>query len=294
MNCYLLDFVNYLASEKGLAQNSIQAYSSDLQSLIEFLSDHNSADLLQLNEQLIAEFLSHKKKKGYSEASIVRALIAIKVFCRFLKREGLLTSDPSLYLESGHLWQKLPAVLSIGEIEHLLEQPDVQSEQGVRDKAILEVLYSSGLRVSEVCQLGIYSIGDGSIRVKGKGSKERVVPIGKKALQAVDEYLTLYRSNWKSEEVDPLFLSCRGKRMDRIAVWKMVKFYTQKAGIHKNISPHTLRHSFATHLLDNGADLRVIQEMLGHSSINSTQLYTHVSRQHLVHNFEKFHPRFQK
>jgi integrase/recombinase XerD len=215
-------------------------------------------------------------------------LIAVKVFFRYLKREGMIPQDPTLHLDTPKLWQLIPEVLSCEEVERLLAAPDQESPVGARDRAILEVLYASGLRVSEVCSLNIQDLDDTTLRVKGKGGKERVVPIAEVAVKAVDDYLTRFRGE---QEEEALFLNERGKRMDRQLVWKQIKFYAKKAGIDKRISPHTLRHSFATHLLDNGADLRVIQEMLGHASIATTDRYTHVSQHHLKSAFDAFHPR---
>ena len=237
------------------------------------------------------DFIDSLKMEGYASSSIARQVIAIKVLCLFLKRESNLSFNFALYVETPKVWQLIPEVLSCEEMEKLLEAPDVETLQGSRDRAILEVLYACGLRVSEVCNLKINSVDDAYVRVMGKGKKERIVPIGKKAIEAIDHYLHHYRSESDSETVQELFVTSRGKPLDRVAVWKMIKTYAKKAGIAKNISPHTLRHSFATHLLDNGADLRVIQELLGHASISSTDRYTHISKSHLQQSFDAFHPR---
>ena len=286
------DFMVYLASEKGLAQNSRDAYERDLNAFFLFLSESGILQLKDLKDAHIEAFLGKKKRSGYADASIERALVVIKVLCRFLKKDGLITADPSLYTHGPKQWQKIPHFLSYEEVDVLLQQPDPSLPLGARDKAILEVMYSSGLRVSEVCGLGMYAIGENFIRVKGKGNKERMVPVGEKATAAVDHYLSHFRDMWSSQNDQPLFVSNRGHRMDRIAIWRMIKSYAKAAGIKKVISPHGLRHSFATHLLDNGADLRTIQEMLGHVSINSTERYTHISRKQLSTAFEKCHPRF--
>lgn len=284
----LKDFLIYIASEKGLAQNSIEAYRRDLESFFTFLDSKPLEDILEAD--LIA-FFTWLEKQKYATASRARALIALKVFFRFLKREGHLKKDLAQHLVSPKLWQRIPEVLDPDEVERLIQQPDASTPIGARDKAILEVLYASGLRVSEVCSLTLYSIDETFLRVTGKGSKERTVPIGVKALQAVDHYLTHYRSATDSETEEALFVTEKGKPMNRTSVWSMVKQYAKQAGISKRLSPHTLRHSFATHLLNNGADLRVIQEMLGHSNISSTDRYTHVSPTHLQAAFNAFHPR---
>lgn len=280
MNTLLADFIAYLQSEKGLSLHSVEAYGRDIKNFIEKFS------LPFYQEQIIAH-LSFLKEKGFASSSIARALMAIKVFCRFLYREGVLEKDISQAIESPKLWQLLPEFLSQEEVELLLKAPDTKTFIGARDRAILEILYASGLRVSELCSLTLYSVDDEAVRVLGKGSKERIVPIGKKALQALDHYLCL-REHFSSES---LFLTKKGKPIDRSSVWKMVKYYAKKTGITKTISPHTFRHSFATHLLDNGADLRIIQEMLGHSNIATTDRYTHVTTSRLQESFNKFHPR---
>lgn len=284
------DFIIYIASEKGLARNSIEAYQRDTQTFTAFLREKGITSFKEVGQDEIVAFLKQLTDKEYASSSICRALIAIKVLFRFLKREGLIPSNCTLYLDSPKLWQLVPEVISYEEVEQLLEQPDPSTMLGARDRAILEVLYGSGLRVSEVCGMGLYSVDENSVRVMGKGSKERVVPIGSKAVAAIDHYLLHYRSQWESERQDALFVSKNGNRMNRQQVWRMIKYYGAAAGITKNISPHTLRHSFATHLLDNGAELRVIQEMLGHASISSTDRYTHVSQVRLKEAFEAFHP----
>nr|MBA3817144.1 site-specific tyrosine recombinase XerD [Parachlamydiaceae bacterium] len=277
MNEVLDDFLAYIASEKGLSQNTIAAYCSDITSFSQFLKSQNIFDYSSVNVNHIVLFLSVKKQKGYASTSLCRALIAIKVFFRFLSREKHVPANISLFLKTPKLWQLIPEVLSYEEVERLISQPDTSTLNGARDKAILEVIYASGLRVSEVCSLDIYSVDDTFIRVVGKGNKERLVPIGQPAIKAVDFYLKHYRCQYDSEKQLALFISKLGRRIDRITIWKMIKHYAKKGEIVKTISPHTLRHSFATHLLDNGADLRVIQEMLGHASIGSTDRYTHVS-----------------
>lgn len=285
------DFLAYIASEKGLAQNTVEAYRRDVQAFAAFLQDNGTPRFHDVVASHIVAFLSHLKSQDYASASLCRILIAIKMLFRFLTREGILTTNHALYLESPKLWQLIPEVLTCEEVETLLGQPDTATMQGARDKAILEVLYASGLRVSELCSLDLYNVDDKSVRVIGKGSKERIVPIGEEAINAIDHYLLNYRSNFDSEKEHALFVNGKGKRIDRTFIWKMIKEYAKKGGIQKNISPHTMRHSFATHLLDNGADLRVIQEMLGHASISSTDRYTHISRSRLQESFQEFHPR---
>lgn len=284
----LEDFFFYIGSEKGLSPNTVEAYRRDTLSFSNFLEKHQVSDFNAVKQAHIVEFLGYLKAKGLASASICRALIALKVFFRFTKREGITANNIAYYLESPKLWQVVPDVLSCQDVEKLLNLSDTSTLIGARDKAMIEVLYSSGLRVSELCSLNLYDVDDTFIRVVGKGNKERVVPIGSKAITAIDHYLHLRGDSYREEA---LFLSRSGKRIDRITVWKIIKTRAKEAGIDKYISPHVLRHSFATHLLDNGADLRIIQDMLGHASISSTDRYTHVSQKHLQKAFYSFHNR---
>lgn len=278
----LEDFITYLASEKGLAQNTIEAYGRDVARFLEAKCS-------------IIDFLALLKDDGYGSSSLCRILISIKVYHQFLKREGLIAVDEAKAIAGPKLWQKIPETLSEEEMRAFLaapkRAPDPSTFLGVRDAACLELLYASGLRVSELCSLKITDVDDTFVKVRGKGSKERVVPIGKKAQEAIDRWLHQFRSQFDSEKNLSLFVTEKGKPLDRIAVWKRVKHWAGMAGITKRISPHSLRHTFATHLLDHGADLRIIQEMLGHASISSTDRYTHVSRESLKRSFNTFHPR---
>lgn len=287
---HIADFLSYLLTEKGLSDNTNAAYGRDISAFAKSLNTQGVKDFSSVEQTHIIAFLSDLKIAQYAITSICRALIAIKVLFRFLKREEIVPQDVSLHLETPKLWQLIPEVLSQDEVERLLAQPDDTNSYGARDKAIIEVLYASGLRVSELCGLQIYDVDENFVRVKGKGQKERLVPIGKKALAAVDHYLVCYRDHYDSQYQPALFVTRTGRPIDRITVWAMIKDYAKSAGIIKNISPHTLRHSFATHLLDHGADLRIIQEMLGHANISSTDRYTHVSRSHLQEAFQKYHP----
>jgi integrase/recombinase XerD len=288
MDRWIQDFLVYLASEKGLSKNTLSAYQRDLISLWEFSSKKR---MEKISKADIICFLEEKGRLGHASSSICRALVVIKVFYRFLKKEGASHRSGAELLESPKIWQLIPEVLTVPEVDSLLLAPEESSFVGARDRAILEVLYSSGLRVSEVCGLNIYDIGEESVRVKGKGGKERIVPIALASLNKVDAYLSLYREEALSKDKDALFVTSKGGRIDRVGVWSRVKYYAKQTGIKKNISPHTLRHSFATHLLENGADLRVIQEMLGHTHIATTDRYTQISQKHLNEAFEAFHPR---
>lgn len=282
--------MSYLAAEKGLSGNTLEAYARDLQAFFSYLAKLKVDSLKAIDEHLVVSHLSQLKMNNYASTTVCRTLITIKIFFRFLKKENYISKNITLYLDTPKLWQLIPDILSSSEIELLLQQPHQGTWRGARDNALLEVLYSTGIRVSELCHLTIYDVDDHFVRVRGKGSKERIVPIGKPAITAIDTYLTYDRFS-AEREIPYLFVSRSGQPLDRIAIWRIVKHYAAKAHILKSISPHTLRHSFATHLLDNGADLRVIQEMLGHAHISSTDRYTHLSRKRLIESFDKFHPR---
>lgn len=286
----LSNFLCYIKTEKGLSPNTIEAYGRDLQHFTSFLAGIKTHSFVDVTSSQLINFLASLQTHKYAPASISRAFIAIKVLFRFLKREGILKENIALYLDTPKIWQAIPSVLTIEETDHLLSQPDRRTSNGARDAAILELLYSSGIRATELCLLKITDVDDDAIRVFGKGRKERLVPIGSHAIQAIDHYLIHHRDQSEGDN-ETLFLTQWNRPLDRITLWQIVKRHAAAAGIGKNISPHTLRHSFATHLLDNGADLRIIQEMLGHASINSTERYAHVSTKHLTDAFERCHPR---
>lgn len=283
----LQDFLNFIGSEKGLSIHTIEAYERDLRT---FLSSYPKTNLESVTQEEIISFIEKMKGKGYASSSLSRSLVAIKVFFRFLKRERLIAQDPTALIESPKLWQLIPEVLTENEITALLKQPDVDLEIGARDRAILEMLYATGMRVSELCSLNVHDVDDQTVHVRGKGGKERIVPIAAVAIEALDHYLS-FRRDVKKLKDEPLFLTKKGKRIGRTQVWVRLKHYGKGAQIDKVISPHTLRHSFATHLLDHGADLRVIQELLGHADISTTDRYTHLSNKHLYQAFDQFHPR---
>ena len=286
MIAYVDDFISYILSEKGLLQNTVAAYRSDLLDFIE----HLDVPVEKVDSDQIFAYLEILKKKSYASSSIVRKIISIKVFFKFLKRENLIKEDVGSFLQSPKIWQTVPEVLYVEEVEELLRAVDPKDFIGARDKAILELLYACGLRVSECANIKIGAVFDNYIKIRGKGNKERLVPIGTKALKAIDHYLSCYRS-LKGQEHDYLFVSKTYKKIDRLTIWRRIKHYAKKAGIYKEISPHTLRHSFATHLLENGADLRLIQDMLGHEDISTTDRYTHISQGKMIKSFDHFHPR---
>jgi len=287
INFLIQGFLSYIETEKGLSKNTQEAYIRDIRFFKDFLEKKNKLNISDVLQDDVVEYLS-LLKKSYATASVSRIFISIKVFFRFLKKENIIKVDITKYLDVPKIWQLLPNVMTYQQVDLLLNQMDLNTFIGARDKAIFELIYASGLRVSEACNIKTIDLQDFFIKVKGKGNKERVVPVGKKAIDAIDYYLKNFRKDTKS---DYLFISKNEKKLDRITVYHRIKFYAKKANIKVNISPHTLRHSFATHLLENGADLRLIQEMLGHQDISTTDKYTHVSRSHLKKAFESFHPR---
>jgi len=280
---WILPFLDYLRIEKGLSPHTIEAYQRDLTLFA-------STTPATPTPASIQAFLSHLHAQQYAPSSICRMLVAVKVFFRFLKREGQISVDLSRSIDSPKMWQLVPEVLSIEEVDKLLAQPRAHDFQGARDKAVFELLYATGMRVSELCGLRICDVDDSFVKVRGKGKKERLIPVGAKAIEAIDYYLLNFRKEVDADNA-PLFVSQRGKAIDRTAVWSRIKKYATSANIQKNISPHTLRHSFASHLLENGADLRLIQEMLGHEDIGTTDRYTHVADARLKAAFRSFHPR---
>jgi integrase/recombinase XerD len=284
-------YLNYLAVEKGLSPNTLESYSRDLRRYFHFQKGRDHRQVVQAD---VRAFVSHLSAEGLASPSIARSLAAVRGFHKYLLTDGLSIIDPTVNIETPRGWQRLPRTLSGGEVETLLGQPDLATPLGLRDKAMLELLYATGLRVSELVGLRSDNLNleRGYVVVLGKGSKERAVPMGDLAAASVRQYLERARPLLlKGGSTPALFLSIRRSQITRQMFWERIKHYVRKAGIMRNVSPHTLRHSFATHLLDNGADLRSVQAMLGHADISTTQIYTHVSRERLKQIHEKHHPR---
>lgn len=283
---YIDRFLSFLFYERGYSKNTLSSYKVDLIELSRFLSEKNNS-LITATKELLTEFINELSEREFSNNTIIRKLASIRTFYRYLLSEGIISEDLVSFLDTPKKEKKIPKVLFEEQIKLLLEQPLLQEERYARERSILELLYSCGLRVSEIVNLTINDINleEGFVRVIGKGNKERIVPLGSKAISAIKEYLK-QRRNVKEKK---LFLNNRNKGLTRQSVWFIVKQFANNVGL--SISPHTLRHSFATHLLDNGADLRVVQELLGHSSISTTQIYTHVSTKRLREEFEMAHPR---
>ena len=284
-------FLNYLAVEKGLAKNTLEAYERDLRKYFHFMKAKSVDDISRTD---VVSFQARLSAEGIATPSAARSLSAIRGFHKYLMLDGFAHMDPTVNIETPRGWKRLPKALSSADVDSLLNQPELSAPIGLRDKAMLELLYATGLRVSELVGLRIPDINleRGFLIVMGKGSKERAVPMGEIAITAIKQYLAGARQTLlNGKDSDLLFISSKRRGITRQMFWERIKFYTIKAGIGKSISPHTLRHSFATHLLDNGADLRAVQAMLGHSDISTTQIYTHVSRERLKQIHEKYHPR---
>lgn len=294
METLLAEFINYLSVERGLAQNTLESYGRDLRQFNGYLKNSKIDFREDLDRNAILTYLDNLQAQGKAVSTISRNLAAIKSFYQYLVRERHLAQDPAAHLESPKLEKRLPKVLSVHEVEQLLRQPNPQLPAGLRDKAMLELLYATGIRVSELISLNISDVNldMGYIKCYGKGSKERIVPLGSIAAKCVQDYLAKGRTKLvRTYDEAALFINHHGKRLTRQGFWKIIKKYALEAHIVKEITPHTLRHSFATHLLENGADLRSVQEMLGHADISTTQIYTHVTRNHLKEVYDKTHPR---
>ena len=290
----LEEFLNYLTVEKGLAVNTISSYRRDLNKYIKYLEENNITSFSKTKRQNITNFMLYLKDKGLNSNSISRALVAIKMLYRYLVNERYLKEDVTGVISLPKLWRKLPEVLSPEEVENLLRSPNLRTKQGLRDKAVLELMYATGMRVSEIASLKLndLNLDMGFVKCTGKGEKERIIPLGSYASRALSRYLDKLRPRLlKQKDQSSLFLSRLGRKISRQTFWKAIKIYAKKAKIKKEISPHTLRHSFATHLLERGADLRTVQEMLGHSDISTTQIYTHINKERLKQIHRKFHPR---
>ncbi|HEY8393286.1 MAG TPA: site-specific tyrosine recombinase XerD [Thermaerobacter sp.] len=290
------EFIDYLRVERGLASNTLASYGRDLAHFAAFLRDRG-LPLAAVDRPLLMAYLHELHRSGRRAATRARRLAALRGFFRYLHEEGYLPADPTEGLASPRLERRLPRVLSVAEVTRLLNGPDASRPEGLRDRAMLELLYATGMRVSELVGLDLDDVhlDHGYARCRGKGGKERVVPVGVPALRAVRDYLLRGRPRLVRRLGErALFLNRRGGRISRQAVWKLLKTYARAAGIGRPVTPHTLRHSFATHLLAHGADLRSVQELLGHADVTTTQIYTHLTRRHLLETYMQAHPRARR
>ncbi len=287
-------FLHYLTVERGYSDNTIEAYHHDLSRFMQYLEQKGISDISRVDRMDLRAFLLSLRQRGLSTRTIARNQVALRTFFRFLILEGVLEINPSEELESPKTVQALPEILTSREVEELLEQPDVTTPLGIRDRAMLEMLYATGMRVSELVGFPMNQVHleAGYALIYGKGSKERAVPLGSEAVRWIDRYLQSVRSSLTGgRESACLFVGRTGRGMSRQRFWKSLKDYGRKAGIRKRMTPHLLRHSFASHLLERGADLRSVQMMLGHVDISTTQIYTHVTGERLKKVHKKFHPR---
>lgn len=294
-------FTDYLRIEKSLSENTISAYTFDLDKFFDYTENVKLIDSLKkISETTVTDFLNYisnkgtKREKEYSSKSVSRFVSSLKSFFKYLEAEEIIRANPLENIDSPKNSRLLPEVLSIEETDLILSKPDVTDKLGLRDKALLETMYACGLRVSETINLEISNVffDDGYVRVFGKGSKERIVPIGKTAIKFIDKYIKESRSILKNDKSgNYVFLNFRGSKLSRMGILDIIKKYSAEAAISKSVHPHTLRHSFATHLLKGGADIRIIQEMLGHSDISTTQIYTHIDKDYLIEVHKTFHPR---
>ncbi len=285
-------FLEYLSVEKGLSSNTRQSYARDIQKLLDFL-EGEKINLQKAADKDLVKFIHFQSRMGLSARSLARLISSLRSYYSFLILDGIIKVNPTIDLSAPKLWFSLPKFLSVKDVDILLRQPDEKQVKGCRDKAMLELLYATGLRVSELVSLKTNDVNleSGFLICKGKGGKERIVPLGNTSALAVKKYLEEARQKLWKRETKTLFLTTRGGAFTRQGFWKMLKEYGEQAGLTQKISPHILRHSFATHLLECGADLRSVQLMLGHSQITTTQIYTHVTRKHLRKVYDKFHPR---
>ncbi|MDH3358277.1 MAG: site-specific tyrosine recombinase XerD [Desulfobacteraceae bacterium] len=294
LDIFVDQYINYLVFEKGLSEKSIESYSSDLSNYLEFLKQKGIKDITQTDTPLILKHMIALRESGLGSKSCARHLITLRGFYKFLAQEKILEFDPAKLIDLPKSGLKLPDVLSVSEINLLLNIPDSNKPLGKRNSAMLELLYAAGLRVSELVNLKFLDVNLEAcfVRVMGKGSKERIVPFGLFARNKIDDYINNSRPLLLKNRISQyLFVARAGKPMTRQGFWKLLKQYVKQAGIRKKVTPHSFRHSFASHLLEGGADLRTVQVMLGHVDISSTQIYTHVARDHLRQIHEKYHPR---
>ncbi|MDD2553045.1 MAG: site-specific tyrosine recombinase XerD [Desulfotomaculaceae bacterium] len=293
MKKFLDEFLYHLTVERGLTENTLASYRSDLTAYLAFLQKRKVKFLEQADRNTVMAYIYTLQLNGRSPATVSRHLASLRSFYKFLVREGMMVQDPTADLESPKQPQKLPRVLTYEEVEQLLRQPETGEPTGLRDKAMFELLYATGIRVSELVSLNLdqVHIDNGFIRCFGKGEKERIIPFGDIAARCLREYLARGRHKLIRENTPSFFVNQHGRRLTRQGLWKIIKKHARQAGLKKEVTPHIIRHSFATHLLENGADIRSVQAMLGHADISTTQIYTHLTRNKLKEIYDRTHPR---
>lgn len=292
----LAEYIIYLKIERGLSANTVTSYKRDIEKYLTFLTEKKITQLDEVSRFEILDFLQTLRQSGAADNSIIRMVSSLRKFHQYLKRESIVFDDPMQLIDTPKKASTLPKAISPQAVEQLLEAPDTTTPLGVRDRTILELMYATGLRISELVNLKLSDmhLTMGFIQTMGKGEKERIIPLGEIASQWLDHYLDgarVYLQDQSAETSEYVFLNSRGKGLSRQGVWKKVKQLALEAGIDQNVTPHTLRHSFATHLLENGADLRMVQELLGHADISTTQIYTHITKTRLKQVYSDYHPR---
>lgn len=292
----LEEYIIYLKIERGLSANTVTSYKRDIEKYLTFLMEKKITQLDEVSRFEILDFLQILRQSGAADNSIIRMVSSLRKFHQYLKRESIVSDDPMQLIDTPKKASTLPKAISPQAVEQLLEAPDTTTPLGVRDRTILELMYATGLRISELVNLKLSDmhLTMGFIQTMGKGEKERIIPLGEVASQWLDHYLDgarVYLQDQSAETSEYVFLNSRGKGLSRQGIWKKVKQLALEAGIDQNVTPHTLRHSFATHLLENGADLRMVQELLGHADISTTQIYTHITKTRLKQVYSDYHPR---
>lgn len=293
MDKLFAEFLDELNNDKGLSRNTLESYGRDIKQFFDFIKGSNIS-VFNVNKTTVITYLIYLQKSGKATSSISRSLAALRSFYQFLFNNKYIEKNPTLNLESPKIEKKLPQILSVNQVEQLLKQPNVNDPKGNRDQCMLELLYATGIRVSELVALDVddVNLNLGFIKCRGKGMKDRVIPVGSIAMEALTEYINNYRPALvKAEKENALFVNFHGNRLTRQGFWKIIKHYTKMAKIDIDITPHTLRHCFAAHLLENGADLKSVQEMLGHSDISTTQVYAQITRSKIKEVYKKTHPR---
>ena len=290
------DYLVFLKIEKGLAQNTVESYRRDIEQYIKFLKNNKINDWKKIDRYLLLNYFSGEKKLNKADNTIIRMFSSVRKFHQFLKQENYASEDPMLYVKTPKKAETLPKIVSMDQIDILIQSPDTSKPLGVRDRTILEVLYATGLRISELTNLTVDNVHFSMklIQIVGKGNKERLIPIGELGAKWLEYYMTTTRPELlkkSSKETSVIFLNARGTPLSRQGIWKNLKQLAREAGLSDTITPHTLRHSFATHLLENGADLRVVQELLGHANVSTTQIYTHITKHRLKDVYSLYHPR---
>lgn len=289
-----MDYLHYLKVERGLSENTINSYGIDLKLFLEYLRENEIPSFKQVNKEVIVNYMQAEKNNNKANSSILRSVSSLRKFFQYLAQEKIIEKDPMLLIDTPKKKQHLPQVLTKEEVEKLLHSPNTGQVLGLRDRAMLELMYATGLRISEIINLKLEDLHltIGTLQTLGKGHKERIVPVGDEAIKWINRYLEEARPKLlKQKRSNYLFLNFHGNNLTRQGVWKNLKAEVREAGIQKNITPHTLRHSFATHILENGADLRIVQELLGHADISTTQIYTHLSNKQLADIYNRAHPR---